>query len=105
MECPVPNCENDISGQVHHIIFKNKVRGGTDHPSNRIKLCLECHNACHHSRDTEYTKRVMDYCHSIAKQDLANCWSGLGKIDQRYKPKIIRILEAELEEEKLERLR
>lgn len=71
----------------HHVIFKNKTQGGTNHPANIINLPEDEHFAIHHGANLEEKKRVLTKCYDHILPNLHLCWKA------KIKPKIIRLLE------------
>ena len=80
-----------ISGKLdfHHIIFKNKTQGGTDHPDNLLLACsyltgCKAHYHIHNGIDSkQYIKETYKYL----PENLDNCWSG------KIKPKVVNLIE------------
>ena len=73
----------------HHVIFKNKVQGGTDHPENLVLACsamvgCKVHNEIHSGLNSQgYVLASYKFLPEI----LDNCWSG------KIKPKKINEIE------------
>ena len=71
--------------QFHHIIFRNKTQGGTDHPDNLLLLCMVCHMEIHGGKRSEWFKELS---YKYLPENLDNCWSG------KLKSKVVNILES-----------
>lgn len=81
------NCTEQAK-QNHHVIRRNKVQCGTDHPCNLAPLCAKCHDILHFSKDTQKRNEIKAKCYDWIRPNLDKCWSA------KIKPKIVRLIES-----------
>ena len=85
-------CNNIADERPHHIIFRNKVQCGTNHPLNLVCLCIDCHTQIHHGKDTKLKKEIMKKCYDYIRDNIDLCWSSKRGIV----PKVVRLIKAKI---------
>ncbi len=77
---------------IHHIIFRNRVQGGTDHSDNLLLACsyMTGCKAHYHIHNGKYSTDYIQKSYEFLPKNLANCWNG------KLKPSKIRIIENDI---------
>ena len=81
------NCQHEAV-DLHHVIFRNKIQGGTNHKFNLVPLCRKCHNMIHHSFNTMESDELKSKLYDYIRPNLKYCWAG------KVKGKIVRLIES-----------
>ena len=82
-------CSNTADERPHHIIFRNKIQFGTNHPKNLVCLCAKCHTQIHHGKDIERKKEIMKKLYDLIRNDLELCYN---KSKTGNDPKVINLI-------------